>query len=156
MASWVRPAIAGLIVLLIPASAAAASDIRDMVTQAAREQGVPVELAHAVVQVESNYRPDVTGSAGEIGLMQIKLSTARLLGYRGSSKRLYDPAVNLRYGMRYLRRARELAGGDLCGTVAKYQGGHATRGVPKMSRIYCGKVKRFIALAASEEVASVN
>ena len=42
----------------------------------AKQYGVPVDLAHAVIKVESNFNPKARGSAGEVGLMQIKPATA--------------------------------------------------------------------------------
>lgn len=116
-----------------------------LIASYASANNVPLSLAHAVVTVESNYNPGMRGSAGEIGLMQVKLQTARGMGYRGSAKGLYEPATNIRYGMMYLGEARKLAGGDLCGTVLKYNGGH---GATRMSRgplRYCGKVQQLIA-----------
>ncbi len=62
----------------------------------ARAAGVPVRVALAVVRQESNFLPGVTGRAGEIGLMQLKCSTARGMGYRGSCRGLYNVATNLR------------------------------------------------------------
>jgi soluble lytic murein transglycosylase-like protein len=109
-----------------------------MIAKYARANGVPVELARAVVKHESGFNPKATGQAGEIGLMQIKLSTARGMGYRGSAKALYDPATNLQWGMKYLGKARKLAGGSECGTLSKYNGGHGTK---RMIKGYCSKVK---------------
>jgi soluble lytic murein transglycosylase-like protein len=111
----------------------------------AAANNVPLSLAHAVVTVESNYNPSVTGSAGEIGLMQLKLQTARGMGYKGSAKALYDPATNIKFGMKYLGQARKLAGGDLCGTILKYNGGHAATRMSKGPLRYCGKVQQIIA-----------
>ncbi len=82
----------------------------ELIARYASENDVPVSLAHAVVSVESNYNPKLRGSAGEIGLMQVKLSTARGMGYRGSAKKLYEPETNIRYGMEYLGAARKLVG----------------------------------------------
>ena len=36
----------------------------ELIATEAERAGVRLELAHAVIFVESNYRPDVTGSAG--------------------------------------------------------------------------------------------
>ena len=69
--------------------------------------GVPVDTAVAVVLQESSFRPNVTGAAGEIGLMQLKCQTARGIGYKGSCEELYDPDTNLHYGLRYLRKAKK-------------------------------------------------
>jgi soluble lytic murein transglycosylase-like protein len=111
-----------------------------IITRYATENGVPVELAHAVISVESQYRPNVRGSAGEVGLMQIKPSTARGLGFAGSVKALYDPETNIRFGMKYLGMARKLGGGTTCGTILKYNAGHNAKRMNPVSRRYCGKV----------------
>lgn len=107
--------------------------------------GVPVPLAHAVIRVESNYRAGARGSAGEIGLMQIKPATARMMGYGGSVKGLFDPETNVRYGMKYLAMAHDLGRGDTCGTILRYNAGHAARRMNPVSAAYCAKVKRHLA-----------
>lgn len=119
---------------------ARSSELNSLIAAKAAAHGVPVELAGAVVRVESNYHANVTGRAGEVGLMQIKYQTARGLGYTGTRAALYDPATNLEWGMRYLAGAHRLAGGSLCGTLAKYQGGHGTRGT-RTAGNYCGRVR---------------
>ena len=112
-----------------------------IIAKYARSYGVPVSLAHAVIRVESNYKPKARGSAGEIGLMQLKLQTARGLGYRGSAKGLYNPSTNLRYGMAYLGQARKLGGKSVCGTILKYNAGHYAKRMNPVSARYCSKVK---------------
>ncbi len=116
-----------------------------IVERYARAYGVPVELAHAVIKVESNYRPDIRGRAGEVGLMQIKPATARLMGYSGSTKELYDPENNIKYGMLYLAKAHKLGGGTTCGTILKYNAGHGARRMNPVSARYCAKVKKHLA-----------
>jgi soluble lytic murein transglycosylase-like protein len=115
-----------------------------IISRYAAEYGVPVALAHAVVSVESNFRPQAKGRAGEIGLMQIKPSTARMMGYSGSAKGLFDPETNIKYGMKYLAKAQSLGGGDTCGTILKYNAGHAAKRMNPVSAAYCAKVKRAI------------
>jgi len=111
----------------------------------ARANGVPVALAQAVVAIESKYNPRVTGRAGEIGLMQIKLQTARAMGYRGSRQGLYDPETNIKYGMLYLAGAHKLGGGSTCGTILKYNGGHYAKRMQASTRKYCGRVQQLMA-----------
>lgn len=108
-----------------------------LISYHARLNGVPVELARAVIRHESGFRAHVTGSAGEIGLMQIKFSTARGMGYTGSRKALYDPKVNITWGMKYLGKARKLAGGSQCGTLSRYNGGLGTK---RLIKSYCRSV----------------
>ena len=76
--------------------------------------------------------------------MQIKLATARLMGYRGSKQQLYDPETNIKYGMKYLGKAHKLSGGKTCGTILRYNAGHAAKRMNKISSRYCSKVKNII------------
>ena len=115
-------------------ASAAANQYAALIATHAAANGVPVDLAHAVVRHESNFNARATGRAGEIGLMQIKLSTARGIGYRGTRKGLYDPATNIAWGMKYLGQARRLAGGSECGTLSRYNGGLGRKG---LIRSYC-------------------
>jgi soluble lytic murein transglycosylase-like protein len=116
----------------------------EIISRYASSYGVPLSLAHAVVRHESNYQPNVVGRAGEIGLMQIKLGTARGLGYTGSAKGLYDPATNVQYGMKYLSQAQKLGGGSTCGTILKYNAGHGATRMNPTSAKYCSNVKDFM------------
>ncbi len=117
---------------------------RNLVKKYARKEGVPLALAYAVVRVESNYRPTARGAAGEVGLMQIKPSTARGMGYKGSIKALYNPETNIRWGMKYLGKAHKLGNGSTCGTILKYNAGHGAKRMNKVSSRYCSKVKRIM------------
>ena len=115
-----------------------------LISSYAKSQGVPESLAHAVISIESNYRANARGSAGEVGLMQIKPSTARMMGYRGSTKALYNPETNIKYGMKYLAMAHKLGGGSTCGTILKYNAGHAAKRMNPVSKRYCGKVTKLM------------
>ena len=116
-----------------------------IIAKYAEAYGVPVDLAHAVVKVESNFNPKARGRAGEVGLMQIKPATARMMGYKGSVKKLYDPETNIRFGMKYLAAAHELGGGKTCGTILKYNAGHGAKRMNPVSKRYCGKVQALLA-----------
>jgi len=115
-----------------------------LIARYAAENGVPLPLAHAVVDLESGYKAAATGR-GTVGLMQIKPATARGIGYRGSSAGLYDPNTNLKWGMRYLGEAYKLGGGDTCGAALRYQGGHRATRMSATSRRYCADLKRIMA-----------
>lgn len=116
-----------------------------LIRQVANKHKVPVNLAHAVIRTESNYNPKAKGSVGEIGLMQLRLATARSVGYTGSASGLYDPQTNLEYGMRYLAQAHKLSAGSTCGTILKYNAGHGAKRMNPVSAKYCGKVKAYLA-----------
>ncbi|CAN7483339.1 lytic transglycosylase domain-containing protein [Rhizobium leguminosarum] len=111
-----------------------------LISKYANQYNVPVALATAVIRIESNFNPNARGSHGEIGLMQIKPATARMMGYSGSAKGLFDPETNIKYGMKYLAAAHDLGGGETCNTILKYNAGHAATRMNPVSKTYCGKV----------------
>ena len=78
----------------------------------AAANGVPESLVHRVITRESRYNPRLIGHCGCLGLMQIKLGTARSLGYEGNAQGLLDPETNLTYGVKYLAGAYRTAGGN--------------------------------------------
>jgi hypothetical protein len=68
----------------------------------------------------------------------ITLTTARGLGFRGTSSDLNEPTTNLRYGLRYLRQMFDQVGnGDWARAYAGYNAG------PDLSPWPAGPVKHF-------------
>jgi soluble lytic murein transglycosylase-like protein len=95
-----------------------------LVANHAGANGVPEALVHRVIVRESGYRPGLVGRGGAIGLMQIKLATARSLGYSGDAAGLRDPNTNLTYAVKYLAGAYRAANGDHNRAVAYYASGY--------------------------------
>ena len=119
------PALPVLAALLFPAAASAGHDEIDALVRAhAQANNVPEALVHRVIQRESRYQPQLVGRGGCIGLMQIKLSTARSLGYTGDAAGLRDPDTNLTYGIKYLAGAYRAANGDHARAMHYYAGGY--------------------------------
>src|ERR1700744_3081967 len=95
-----------------------------LITTHARANLVPEALVHRVIVRESKYQAALLGRGGAIGLMQIKLATARSLGYTGTAEGLRDPATNLLYGIKYLAGAFRAANGDHDRAVHYYAAGY--------------------------------
>jgi soluble lytic murein transglycosylase-like protein len=114
---------------------------RSLIEKEAAQAGLSPEIAEAVMAVESGYNPDAIGGVGEIGLMQILPSTARMLGFVGSNADLAVPENNIHYGVTYLAQAWRLAGGDLCTAVMKYRAGHGETRFSYLSVNYCLAVR---------------
>jgi len=81
-------------------------------------------LIKAVIWNESHFRPRVTGAAGEIGLMQVKMSAVK--DWADANKKplpakeqVYDPYLNIEIGTWFLARAMQRWDGkDQCYTLA--------------------------------------
>ena len=95
-----------------------------LVSSHAQANGLPEALVHRVIVRESRYQPHLVGRGGTIGLMQIKLATARGLGYTGDAAGLRDPATNLTYAVKYLAGAYRAANGDSNRAVSYYASGY--------------------------------
>ncbi|WP_148203864.1 transglycosylase SLT domain-containing protein [Nitrobacter winogradskyi] len=104
-------------------STAQRAEYTTMVTAHAQANGVPVDLVHRVIMRESRYNPRAV-HRGNYGMMQIKLATARGLGYTGTAEGLLDPETNLTYAVKYLAGAYRLANGNHDRAVAYYAGGY--------------------------------
>lgn len=121
----------------------------DIVRREAAARGLPPEVAEAVAHVETGFRPDAVGAVGEIGLMQIRPSTAEMLGHEGGALGLFDPATNARFAVRYLAKAWKLANGDLCRALMKYRAGHGAETMSPLSATYCLRAKAYLARLGS-------
>lgn len=99
----------------------------DEIRAAAEENAIPAEYIAAVIMAESSYVPSVVNSVGAQGLMQIMPETgawiAGKLDDEYSDEKMFDPAVNIRYGSWYLGWLMERYSGDMrCATAAYHAG----------------------------------
>ena len=106
------------------AQAGGHGDYDALVATHAQANGVPPALVHRVILRESRYQPHLVGRCGCIGLMQIKLATARGLGYTGDAQGLRDPDTNLAYGVKYLAGAFRAAEGDHARAIRYFASGY--------------------------------
>ena len=94
-----------------------------MAASQASAAGLPASLVERVIRRESGGNPRAV-HAGNYGLMQIRLSTARAMGYTGSAAGLLDTQTNMTYALRYLAGAYRAAGGNESRAVALYSRGY--------------------------------
>ncbi len=121
----------------------------ERLSREAERQGLPPAVADAVATVESAYNPNAVGGVGEVGLMQVLPTTAAMLGHRGAVSALFDPDLNIRYGITYLAQAWRLTGGDLCETLMKYRAGHGETRMSPLSVSYCVRARAHLAAIGS-------
>jgi soluble lytic murein transglycosylase-like protein len=94
-----------------------------LIVEHAKTHGLPAALVRLVIRRESNFNPRAV-YRGNYGLMQIRLGTARALGYRGTAEGLLDPVTNMIYGVTYLAGAYRAARGDEARTLVLYSRGY--------------------------------
>ena len=114
------------------------ADYEAMVATHAKANNVPESLVHRIIVRESKYQPHLV-SRGNIGLMQIKLATARGVGYTGTAEGLRDANTNMTYAVKYLAGAWRTANGNADQAVSYYARGYyyaaKARGVSMLAAV---------------------
>jgi hypothetical protein len=95
----------------------------ELIAKHAAAHGVPEPLVRRVITIESRGNANAV-SKGNYGLMQIRLGTARAMGYGGDADGLLDADTNLKYAVKYLAGAYRAAGCNVERAIALYQRGY--------------------------------
>lgn len=93
------------------------------IIRAAARHGLDGAVAFRLVRRESGFRVNMLGDAGEIGLTQIKPSTAGDLRPGITIGELYEPDVNLDLGFAYMAQLRKRYHGDMWRAATAYNHG---------------------------------
>lgn len=94
-----------------------------LIARHAAANNVPEDTVRRVIKRESGGNPRVV-SQGNFGLMQIKLATARSMGYTGNAAGLLDAETNMTYAVKYLAGAYQAADGNAIRAVHYYAAGY--------------------------------
>jgi soluble lytic murein transglycosylase-like protein len=117
-------------------------ELRQIVERISTEHGVDPKLIDALVRVESSYNPNAVSRKGAMGLMQLMPETAERLDVENP----FDPAQNVRGGVKEFSRLVRRYGGNLQLALAAYNAGEGAvakyRGVPPYdeTRSYVSKI----------------
>lgn len=88
---------------------------------------LPKDLLSSLCFIESAHRPHVVhnhdGKGNSVGICQIKLATASMLGFKGTENDLKDPIVNIHYAAKYLAKQIGRYDGNIAKGVAAYNAG---------------------------------
>ncbi len=119
-----------------------------IVNQVASEYSVPTPLVWAIMEAESNFNPAAVSPRNAQGLMQLIPATAA----RFSVRNAFDPAQNIRGGVRYLRWLLAYFEGDVALVAAAYNAGEGAverhNGVPPYAETR-NYVRRIVAAVGS-------
>lgn len=124
LAAAISPASAGQRrAIRLDANGNSSGPLEALIAKHAAANNVPEDLVRRVIKRESGGNPRAV-SKGNYGLMQIKLATARGLGYRGNAAGLLDADTNMTYAVKYLAGAYRVAGGNHARAVHYYAAGY--------------------------------
>ena len=129
--------------------------IETLIVRHAAANNLPEALVRRVIKRESRGNPRAI-SKGNYGLMQIRLGTARAMGYRGTVEGLLDADTNMTYAVKYLAGAYRAAGGNADRAVHYYAAGYyyAAKRKGLLDRNKSNPINTFASAAANGSVAS--
>ena len=107
----------------LPGAARARQELKqqyDPIIQAcARQFNVPADLIHSIIRAESDYDSGAISPKGAVGLMQLMPETATQ--YEVADR--FDPAENIKGGVKYLKDLCKLFNGNTAKVLAAYNAG---------------------------------
>ena len=126
--------------------------------EASETYGISEDLLKAVAYNESRFQPDVTSSAGAMGIMQLMPGTASAMGVENA----YDPYQNIMGGAKLLSNLSDMYDGNTSLMLAAYAAGTGTvakyGGVPPLDSVnnYIAKIYDTMESGIARNVPDVN
>lgn len=96
----------------------------------AHRAGLEPALVMAVIEVESQFKPQAVSRASARGLMQVMPFWVKTIG-DGQVKNLHNARINVRYGCVILRHYLDMENGDLVRALGRYNGSLGRLDYPK-------------------------
>lgn len=105
---------------------------------------LPKGLINSICFIESSYNVAAIhhddGGSDSLGICQIKLSTAKWMGYKGTATDLMNPVLNIHYAAKYLKYLSTRYNNDYTKVIIAYNRGNAK----SLTRTkYSDKVKKY-------------
>lgn len=114
----------------MPTTFLSTKEIKELIKQEAKAQGVPLAAAMALFERESGFNPKARGDDGEYSLGQLMPTTAQSLGVTNP----WDSLQNIKASLKYYKRMLDKTGGDPVVAYAGYNGGPGSIEIYKNKR----------------------
>lgn len=109
--------------------------------KASKSNGIDNRILKAICEVETNHNIKLKkvwdGGSYSYGICQVKMGTARAMGFKGSDKELSNPEINIEFAARYLAYQLKRYKGDYKKAIVSYNRGSYTN---EETKSYQGKV----------------
>ena len=104
-------------------------EYEEIIIENSKNYQVDPYLVAAIIFAESRFSPEVTSHKGARGLMQLMPDTALWLAQRYKDEeitpeQLFDPQLNIKYGVRYLAFLYDRFDNNTVKVLAAYNAGH--------------------------------
>jgi len=128
-----------------------------IISESFKSRSVKPEIALAVAEIESGFRPDAISSKGAIGVMQIMPLTAKSV-FNVPRYQLFDPELNIRLGVQFLDQLIDQYNGEIHFALSHYNGGSRVGSLPNARIIPATKkyVKKVLVAAKRHKKSLAN
>ncbi len=133
-------------------------NLEEIFKEASETYGISEDLLKAIAYNESRFQPDVTSSAGAMGIMQLMPGTAKAMGVEDA----YDPYQNIMGGAKLLRNLSDMYDGNTSLMIAAYAAGTGTvakyGGIPPLDSVnsYISKIYNTMDSGIAQNVPDVT
>ena len=97
--------------------------LADLIYKISKDEALDPNLVFKIIWTESRFKNDCIGEKGEIGLMQVKYETALHIDPGVTQAKLFDPAYNIRIGLKHLKDQLHFYRGDMKLALLAYNRG---------------------------------
>ncbi|MDL5596018.1 transglycosylase SLT domain-containing protein [Bacillus subtilis] len=102
-----------------------------LIQSASAQYGVPYDLLHKQIFLESSFNPRAVSPTGPRGLAQMTAATGLAYGLERDED-FFDPAKSIDAAARHMRDNIQLAGGDQLKALLAYNQGAGRKGAPQL------------------------
>jgi soluble lytic murein transglycosylase-like protein len=154
--AWKKELLTSIALMAAPTAMAGqeatAPSIDHIIHTKAQKYGIDPKILKGLVFRESSFRPTAINTEGKkdimrqsLGLAQVRPSTAKWMGHKGTPQDLLKPEVNLEYSAKYLARNLKRYQGDYNKALSAYNAGRYTTANTKYVKDilrYARKIKK--------------
>ncbi len=97
--------------------------LADLIYKISKDEALDPNLVFKIIWTESRFKKNCIGEKGEIGLMQVKYETALHIDPGATQAKLFDPAYNIRIGLKHLKDQLHFYRGDMKLALLAYNRG---------------------------------
>lgn len=126
---------------------------------AAKKAQISGAILLAICTNETGLRNIVAkhdGHSASYGICQVKVETAKFLGFKGSSKNLMNPSINAKYAALYLKHQYKRYDKNLCKAIAAFNAGryNESKVIPNHPRNlgYVNRIRKLVDKKTRESI----
>ena len=124
--------VVSLLLVLTPITLASIPPVKSLHTIVMEQDLKDKNLIRAIIDQESDWKVDAkryekSCKCYSLGIMQVRYTTAQMMGFKGTEDELMQPEINIKYGVAYLKYQLRRYKNNKFDAIAAYNAGSVIR-----------------------------